>query len=335
MTPSALTDAAAEAAARGDLDSALSLVRHALSQAPESVPALICLGNVLAECGDASAAATAYGVALQAAPHSFEAHANAGLLASEQPGRRAAAAAHLRAALAINPRWVDGCYNLGNLLAGPGSTTAEKLEAIRMYERALALAPDDVDVLCNLTDCLNDLALFERGEAVAAEAARRHPTHAGAAKRHALLLMQRGRHDEALAAARAAAARDAAAGRDPDHETLALPAGYFLKSGPRLGAPQPLPPLPLPPTPGTAGSGWRPALCRALCDHMRPACSPVRLQPAALLQVTACSATACYSLQPHVLKPAALHVTGTTGRLATPLRLATRRAGAAAGSAPS
>ena len=88
------------------------------------MPALVCLGNVLAERGDASGAATAYGVALQAAPHSFEAHANAGLLAAEQPGRRAAALAHLRAALAINPGWGDGCYNLANLLSAYEATTA-------------------------------------------------------------------------------------------------------------------------------------------------------------------------------------------------------------------
>ena len=37
---------------------------------------------------------------------------------------------------------------------------------MRLYERALRLSPADVDVLCNLTDCLNDLALFERGEEV-------------------------------------------------------------------------------------------------------------------------------------------------------------------------
>ena len=166
----ALTDAAADAAGGGDLDSALALVRRALALAPQSVPALVCLGNVLAERGDASGAATAYGVALQAAPHSFEAHANAGLLAAEQPGRRAAALAHLRAALAINPGWCDGCYNLANLLSVYEATTAEKLEAVRLYERALRLSPADVEVLCNLADCLNDLALFERGEEVPAEA---------------------------------------------------------------------------------------------------------------------------------------------------------------------
>jgi protein O-GlcNAc transferase len=164
----ALAGAAADAAGGGDLDSALALVRRALSLEPQSVPALVCLGNVLAERGDTSGAATAYGVALQAAPHSFEAHANAGLLAAEQPGRRAAALAHLRAALAINPGWGDGCYNLANLLSVYEATTAEKLEAVRLYERALRLSPADVDILCNLADCLNDLALFERGEEVAA-----------------------------------------------------------------------------------------------------------------------------------------------------------------------
>ena len=45
----ALTDAAADAAGGGDLDSALALVRRALSLEPQSVPALVCLGNVLAE----------------------------------------------------------------------------------------------------------------------------------------------------------------------------------------------------------------------------------------------------------------------------------------------
>ena len=44
----ALTDAAADAAGGGDLDSALALVRRALALAPQSVPALVCLGNVLA-----------------------------------------------------------------------------------------------------------------------------------------------------------------------------------------------------------------------------------------------------------------------------------------------
>ena len=163
---SALTDAAADAAGRGDLDSALDLVRRALNVAPNHLPALICLGNVLADSGDTDGAAAAYQLALTAAPQSFEAHANAGLLASEM-GRRDAAIKHLRAGVAINPGWADGCYNLANLLSAYEATTAEKLEAVRLYERALRLSPADVDVLCNLTDCLNDLALFERGEEVA------------------------------------------------------------------------------------------------------------------------------------------------------------------------
>ena len=32
--------------------------------------------------------------------------------------------AHLRAALAINPSWGDGCYNLANLLSAYEATTA-------------------------------------------------------------------------------------------------------------------------------------------------------------------------------------------------------------------
>ncbi len=218
---SALTDAAADAAGRGDLDSALDLVRRALNVAPNHLPALICLGNVLADGGDTDGAAAAYQLALTAAPQSFEAHANAGLLASEM-GRRDAAIKHLRAGVAINPGWADGCYNLANLLGSTDATTAAKLEAVQLYERALELgAADDADVLCNLADVLSDLALYDKGVRAAARAVAAHPAHAGAAKRHALLLMQMGRHSEALNAARAAAARDRAAGRE-DHETHAL-----------------------------------------------------------------------------------------------------------------
>ena len=91
-----LTDKATDAACSGDLGAALKLLNEALRRQPDYVPALINLGNVLADSGDADGASAAYERAIAAAPRSFEARANAGNFASEA-GRVEEAIRHLRA----------------------------------------------------------------------------------------------------------------------------------------------------------------------------------------------------------------------------------------------
>ena len=76
-------------------------------------------------------------------------------------------------------------------------------------------------VLTNLAATLSDLGRYDEGERRAAEAARLHPKDAPAARRHAHLLMQQGRHSQALREARRAASLEAEA-KEHEHETHAL-----------------------------------------------------------------------------------------------------------------
>ena len=196
-----LTDSATSAASEGDLDAALQLLRQALQISPKYGPALVNLGNVLADQGDVQGASDAYERAMAVEPDNFECHANAGMLYSDMDGRKDDAILHLRAALRLDPKWGDGCYNLANLLS-------PSLEAVALYKRALAASPGDADTLINLSACLVEVGELDAAVAASAEAHRRHPTHAAAARQHASLLLQQSRHAEALRVAKACAAME-------------------------------------------------------------------------------------------------------------------------------
>jgi tetratricopeptide (TPR) repeat protein len=107
---SLLIDQGVDRAASGDLDAAERLLRQAVAL-HRSAHGLVNLANVLADRGDAAAAAACYADALALDPDSFECHANAGLLACEQ-GRRADACRLLRRAVELDANYFEGWYNL-------------------------------------------------------------------------------------------------------------------------------------------------------------------------------------------------------------------------------
>jgi tetratricopeptide (TPR) repeat protein len=152
-------------------------IAHPDTSAAAVASSRVNLGNALCELGPEREieAERQYRAALKASPSSFEAAANYALFLSEraeppstQPAAAggeqgsgnapaaaeaaAAAAAMFRRALALNPRWGQGQYNLGNLLAASGAEA--EAEALRCYETAARLEPRDADVHNNYALCL-------------------------------------------------------------------------------------------------------------------------------------------------------------------------------------
>ena len=88
--------------------------------------------------GQRSAAIAEYRAALRLQPDYLEAHANLGLLLAEMPERMLEALAEYRAALRINPASAEVHYDLAEALDRVGRRT----EAIAQLEAALSARPD-------------------------------------------------------------------------------------------------------------------------------------------------------------------------------------------------
>jgi tetratricopeptide (TPR) repeat protein len=219
-----LMQAGTARAAEGDLDGAQKLLRASLDLHRHPL-CLINFANVLADSGDNAGAAEHYEEAIRLNPQSFEAHANAALLACEDQ-RRGDAARLLRSALAIDQSWFDGWYNLANLLSEDRSTESE---ALRCYETALRLRPTDLECLLNRTACLVEAGKLTEAVACATSAVDAHPQEASAHRQLAHCRMREGSMEAALAAARRAeAAEKASGGLSPP--TVALLADLLRKS---------------------------------------------------------------------------------------------------------
>ena len=158
-------------------------------------------GNALEDGGDVAAACALYREAVQLAPTLPEAHLNLGIgLAAA--GDAAGAQAAYAALLALDADHPFGNYNYANLAAAQGDTA----RAESLVRRALAARADFPQahlLLSNLLDA--------RGDATGAEQALRAALavdagYAGAHYNLAMLMRRLQRPDDALVAARAAAA---------------------------------------------------------------------------------------------------------------------------------
>ena len=88
-------------------------------------------------------------------PPSFEVLANYALFLSERGAKRQQDALHtLRSALALNPGWAQGQYNLGNLLTSLGAE--HEAEALACYRKAVSADLREADYHNNYALCLSN-----------------------------------------------------------------------------------------------------------------------------------------------------------------------------------
>jgi tetratricopeptide (TPR) repeat protein len=122
-------------------------------------------------------------------------------LIQHQRGRSGEAVELIRAAIARSPRDPAFHHNLGNLLR-----VTEPAEALRCYERALALAPNSVDTLYNLGNVCQELGRLDRAIAYFERAMRLKPDAIELHNNLGAALQDRGRIEDAIACYRRALA---------------------------------------------------------------------------------------------------------------------------------
>jgi tetratricopeptide (TPR) repeat protein len=123
-------------------------------------------------------------------------------LIEHQRGRSESAVEHIRTAIMRDGRDPAFHHNLGNILRALDRLT----EAIRCYERALALAPASVDTLYNLGNTYQDLGQPERAAAYFERALRLNPEAVELHNNLGTALQDLGRLDEAIGCYRKALA---------------------------------------------------------------------------------------------------------------------------------
>jgi tetratricopeptide (TPR) repeat protein len=133
------------AALEGDEETALRLLREAVSISPKSVEALMALAFEEMANGDVDAAIQALETALAIRPGYADVHYNLGLLYAAQ-GRHAEAIARFRGSLEINPRYAVAQVNLAFTCFQIGDFAASVIE----YQRALARGILSADIYTHL-----------------------------------------------------------------------------------------------------------------------------------------------------------------------------------------
>lgn len=191
QTPSDPVEHAAQLIAKGEIDAADKVIADAMAQDPDNAELWFSQGVVAKERGDNDAAAQAWEHALTLAPDLVPARAGLGALALAAEAY-ADAQVHFEAALAANSEFVPAHYNLALALLGQGKLP----EATASLQAAHRLDPEDVDVLIELSrvtaplDPATALALAQRAATLA-------PNDAMARTTHGWLLARGGDHQAA------------------------------------------------------------------------------------------------------------------------------------------
>lgn len=133
----------------GQGEAARPFYEAVLLAAPDNEPALIGLGVLAMQRGDAAAAVGLFGRAAAAVPGSALAHFNLGLALLRQNALAEAAAA-LTTAARLDPKWPEAHYDLGNTRRLMGDTAG----AIRAFRQALKLRPAYLQAEVNLANLL-------------------------------------------------------------------------------------------------------------------------------------------------------------------------------------
>jgi Tfp pilus assembly protein PilF len=135
--PTSLIRKAQNAAAQGDLQTAIRLHRDALQIDPKMVQAHVNLISLYARTSQPDQAAQAYRDAIAINPNLAEAHYNYGVLLYGQPSGLGGAKAAFEKAIAADPAHAMAHHNLGAILQQLGQLSAAEKE----FERTLELDP--------------------------------------------------------------------------------------------------------------------------------------------------------------------------------------------------
>jgi tetratricopeptide (TPR) repeat protein len=138
--------------------------------------------------------------ALKVTPDNYLAHKVLGVALCDEAGRYEEAAAHCRAAIAVNPSDADLHYNLGNALLGLGKAD----EAIAAYQKTLTLDPRYVKARYNLGNAHARQARYQEAAACYGEVVEAQPGFPGAANNLGSALVFLGKLEEAAAVYRGA-----------------------------------------------------------------------------------------------------------------------------------
>jgi tetratricopeptide (TPR) repeat protein/mono/diheme cytochrome c family protein len=185
----------------GRPNEARSYFEHTLRADPTHLLAHYNLALVLQSAGDLPGAIRHFLSALDLAPDEGEIQLAAGA-ALARAGRRRDGEVHLRRALQARPDWPDALTALAWILAvAPDADTAQRIEAVRLAERAVALSqrpdPGRLDILATALAAAGE---FDRAIATEEEALRSAAGEAESTRtalRHRLdVFRQRQRYEE-------------------------------------------------------------------------------------------------------------------------------------------
>ena len=164
------------AAAAGQTEAALDLIRQAIAALPSLAEAHYNLGRLLHQRGELAESEAAYREAIRLRPDYAEAHDNLGGVLQAQ-GRLEEALASCRRALELQPDYPAALSDLGAVLQDLGRVD----EAISAYEQALRLQPAFPQAAHNLGEALQDahrgpesIAAYERALALEPDYAEAH-----------------------------------------------------------------------------------------------------------------------------------------------------------------
>lgn len=190
---------------RGNFDAAIDLAQRALVIDAAFIPALLALGHAQSDRGDTAAAVAAYEAAWSQQPGNILALTNLSTLRLRQASAAAEGAgsaaegrvavlieealALARRARAIDPNYVPAILAVGAACMRAGDVDG----AAEAYDRAIALEPENVIALVNLTLMRLYQSRSEEAEALGSRAVAVDPGHAQAHWHLALALMVNGK----------------------------------------------------------------------------------------------------------------------------------------------
>lgn len=177
----------------GRTASAVTLLKHALTLAPDAAEGWALLGGALNLCGQNAPAAEALQQAVYLNPGQAAFHFDLGLVLCRLEDLEGSEAAYRRA-LQVNPAFPEALNNLGNLLRRRNAAA----EAVGCFRRALHYRPDYADAQYNLGLALQSLDLLDEAEACYRKVLVTEPGHHAATNNYANVLVGLGRIYEAL-----------------------------------------------------------------------------------------------------------------------------------------
>jgi tetratricopeptide (TPR) repeat protein len=159
-----------------------------------AIALLVCVVATTRQLGVWKNSGTLFTQVIASTQRNYLAHDNRGLYYFQQ-GRTDDALADYRAALAINPAYLNANNNLGHALSELGRPA----EAIPLYRAALEAGPNNLEVRNNLANALSDLGELKEATEHYDFVLARQPDHANALNGSAVVLAMQGRPADAKA----------------------------------------------------------------------------------------------------------------------------------------